>query len=187
MERLGCSYGSLSLSLQAVGSDNRHMSMTTRAAKLTDPRVCSIAAAFTVVGEKWSLLVVREITFGQIRFDDIAYNTGAPRDVLSTRLKSLEAAGIIQRRQYQNRPVRFEYYLSEAGEQLIPILYAISDWGDRYARADPENLVRFHHSCGAKLNVKIQCASCGEQISSLNVKGDREIRLSDLVTLVPKT
>src|SRR4029077_16487392 len=112
-----------------------------RSPRTTDPRVCSIDAALKVIGEKWALLALREITLGQRRFDDIVYNTGAPRDILAARLKSLEAAGILVRERSAERPARYEYALSEAGEQLFAVLDTIRDWGDRYVRHDPENIV----------------------------------------------
>ena len=81
-------------------------------------RPCSVAAALNLVGEKWALLAVREITFGNKRFDAIARNTGAPRDRLAARLRALEAAGVVARRQYSEHPPRYEYELTEAGQEL---------------------------------------------------------------------
>ena len=83
-------------------------------------RPCSVAAALNLVGEKWALLAVREITFGNKRFDVIARNTGAPRDRLAARLRTLEAAGVIERRLYSEHPPRYEYELTQAGEELRP-------------------------------------------------------------------
>jgi DNA-binding HxlR family transcriptional regulator len=134
-----------------------------------------------VIGEKWALLALREIALGQHRFDDIVFNTGAPRDILAARLKSLEAAGVVQRQLYQERPARYEYHLAEAGEQLFAALHAIRDWGDRFVRDDPENIVAFRHSCGAKLRLKMRCAACGEAVALGDVTGDRDVRRSDIV------
>ena len=78
-------------------------------------RPCSVAAALNLVGEKWALLAVREIAFGNKRFDAIARNTGAPRDRLAARLRALEAGGVVARRQYSEHPPRYEYELTEAG------------------------------------------------------------------------
>src|ERR1700709_2019623 len=100
-------------------------------AKPTPRRHCSVATALQVVGEKWALLVVRELFLGNRRFDRIAANTGAPRDILTTRLRSLERAGIITRRAYQDRPQRFEYRLPEAGRDLHPLPPALRTWGDK--------------------------------------------------------
>ena len=81
-------------------------------------RPCSVAAALNLIGEKWTLLAVREITFGNKRFDVIAKNTGAPRDRLAARLRTLEAAGVVERRQYSEHPPRYEYELTQAGQEL---------------------------------------------------------------------
>src|SRR6201992_2935974 len=99
-------------------------------------RPCSVAAALNVVGEKWALLAIREIAFGNRRFDAIARNTGAPRDRLAARLKALQAAGVVERRPYQERPARFEYFLTDAGRDLVPVINALREWGDRWARED---------------------------------------------------
>jgi DNA-binding HxlR family transcriptional regulator len=86
------------------------------------PRICSIADALQLVGERWSLLVIREIGLGARRFNDIRDNTGAPRETLTVRLRKLEDAGVITRRRYLGHPPRDEYLLTEAGEALVPIL-----------------------------------------------------------------
>lgn len=96
------------------------------------PRLCPIADALGVVGERWSLLVVRELGFGVHRFKDIQINTGAPRETLSLRLRKLEEAGIIERRRYCDRPPRDEYLLTDVGRDLIPVLTALRVWGERY-------------------------------------------------------
>ncbi|MFJ9154967.1 winged helix-turn-helix transcriptional regulator [Streptomyces sp. NPDC102270] len=152
-----------------------------RRARTPDPRVCSIDAAMRVLGEKWALLALREIAFGVRRFDDIVFNTGAARNILASRLKSLEAAGVITRQQYETSPARYEYSLSEAGDQLIMILHTIRDWGDRYARTDPENIVAFRHSCGAVLHPETHCGACGEVLGPSSViTADRDVHQSDL-------
>jgi DNA-binding HxlR family transcriptional regulator len=97
------------------------------------PRVCSIADALEVVGERWSLLVVRELAFGVHRFKDIQSNTGAPRETLALRLRKLEDVGIIERHRYCDRPPRDEYLLTDAGRDLFPILTELRVWGERHA------------------------------------------------------
>ncbi|HEY5059072.1 MAG TPA: helix-turn-helix domain-containing protein [Gaiellaceae bacterium] len=129
----------------------------------THPRPCSAAAALAVIGEKWSLLVVRELAFGVHRFDEIAANTGAPRDILSTRLRRLEAVGVVERRQYQDRPPRFGYHLTRAGHELRPILLSIARWGDRWAVDTPS--VTFVHDCGEEVELVHTCRACGGEIT----------------------
>lgn len=147
-----------------------------------DPRVCSIDSAMKVIGEKWALLVLREITFGQHRFDDIASNTGAARDILAARLKSLEAAGVIRRELYQERPARYAYHLTDAGSALFGLLHVVRDWGDRFSRDDPEYVAAFTHSCGAKLRTEVRCAECGEELVPGSAVSDRDVHRSDVTT-----
>jgi DNA-binding HxlR family transcriptional regulator len=95
--------------------------------------VCGIADALGLVGERWALLVLREIGFGVRRFGEIRVNTGAPRETLATRLRELEAAALIERRRYRERPPRDEYLLTEAGRAIEPVLRTLREWGERYA------------------------------------------------------
>ncbi len=102
-------------------------------------RPCPIAASLELVGERWSLLVVREIAMGATRFSDIVRGTGAPRDRIAARLKTLASAGVVTRVPYQSAPPRDEYRLTDAGRALIPVLDALLDWGANHAvdRDDP--------------------------------------------------
>src|SRR5947209_2334659 len=123
-------------------------------------RTCSVAAALDVIGEKWSLLVVRELFLGSRRFSDIAANTGAPRDVLTARLRRLEELGVISRRAYSERPPRYEYVLTHAGRDLRPVVMALKHWGDTHVvgrRLAPV----FEHACGAVFEPRTSCAHCG--------------------------
>jgi DNA-binding HxlR family transcriptional regulator len=98
-------------------------------------RVCSIADALDLVGERYSLLILRGLGFGVSRFSDIRRNTGAPRETLATRLRKLEAAGVITRRRYSDHPPRDEYVLTDAGAALLPVLRQLREWGEQYAPA----------------------------------------------------
>jgi DNA-binding HxlR family transcriptional regulator len=108
-------------------------------------RPCPIAASLELVGERWALLVVREIALGSTRFGDIVRGTGAPRDRIAARLKTLEAAGVIGRTAYQDRPERFDYHLTESGQDLLSVLDALLVWGDKHVVApdDPRRLKRY--------------------------------------------
>lgn len=108
-------------------------------------RPCPIAAALEVVGERWSLLVVREIALGATHFSDIVRGTGAPRDRIAARLKALENAGVVVRSPYQSAPQRYEYRLTESGEALIPVLDALLTWGRVHAVMpdDPDRQRRY--------------------------------------------
>ena len=96
-------------------------------------RPCPIAAALELVGERWALLVIREIVLGATHFTDIVQGTGAPRDRIAARLKALEQADVVARLQYQSAPPRYEYRLTESGEALIPVLDALLAWGKVHA------------------------------------------------------
>jgi DNA-binding HxlR family transcriptional regulator len=132
-------------------------------------RECSIANALSVIGERWSLLALREVTFGVRRFDQIARNTGASRDILTARLRHLEAAGVLERRQYDNRPPRYEYVLTESGRHLHTVLLALMDWGDRYVTEGQAPTV-WEHTCGAELRPRMVCEHCGSEVDSADLK-----------------
>ena len=95
-------------------------------------RPCPIAASLELVGERWSLLVVREVSLGNHRFSEIARGTGAPRDRLSARLNALVDAGVLERRPYSTAPPRSGYHLTAAGRDLLPVLQALLQWGNRW-------------------------------------------------------
>ena len=108
-------------------------------------RPCPIAAALELVGERWALLVVREIALGATHFSDIVRGTGAPRDRIAARLKALETAGVVDRTPYQDTPPRYEYRLTDSGRALIPVLDALLAWGQVHAvdPSDPDRERRY--------------------------------------------
>ncbi|REE96975.1 HxlR family transcriptional regulator [Thermomonospora umbrina] len=128
--------------------------------KDTRPRPCSVADTLDLVGERWTLLVVREIFHGVRRFDGIVRNTGASRDILTTRLRKLEGAGIVRREPYSDHPPRFEYHLTPAGRELGDVILTLMKWGDRHINAD-DPPVRWKHTCGETLDPVVVCAHCG--------------------------
>lgn len=137
-------------------------------------RPCSAAAALHLVGEKWALLAVREISFGNRRFGEIVRNTGAPRDRLAARLRGLEDAGILQRRPYQQRPTRYEYHLTEAGQDLGPVIRALLAWGDKWVLDEPPVVLR--HGRDHDLDAVSVCRTCGEEVTqdslTLDIRAD---------------
>ena len=137
----------------------------TPVSRVANPRHCSIAGALDVVGEKWSLLVVRELFLGVRRFSEIAANTGAPRDILTTRLRRLEDVGVVERTKYSDRPPRYEYRLTRAGGDLLPVILAVKQWGDRHVSGEVLPPV-YEHSCGATFQPRMDCAVCGEPADS---------------------
>ncbi|BAX98824.1 putative transcriptional regulator, HxlR family protein [Mycobacteroides stephanolepidis] len=127
-------------------------------------RNCSIANALDVIGERWTLLALREIMLGNRRFDEIVRNTGASRDILATRLRKLVDAGVLEKRQYEQRPPRYEYLLTESGRALRPVLFALMDWGDKFVTQGPPPSV-WEHECGSVLHILPACESCGETVT----------------------
>jgi DNA-binding HxlR family transcriptional regulator len=133
-------------------------------------RPCSIAAALHVLGEKWALLAVRELFYGNRRFDLIARNTGAPRDRLTARLRSLEEAGVVERRAYSERPPRYEYHLTEAGRDLMPLIQSLLAWGDKWLLDEPPVIQR--HRADHELDAAWVCRTCGEEVGATDVSLD---------------
>jgi DNA-binding HxlR family transcriptional regulator len=129
-------------------------------------RFCSIAAALEVVGDRWSLLAVREVSLGQHRFGEILEGTGAPRDRLSARLKALVEAGVLERRQYSDAPPRWDYHLTRAGKDLVPVLRSLMAWGDRWAVETPP-VTLLHHD--HELQPTTVCGTCGEKVHGADV------------------
>ena len=129
-----------------------------------EPRACSIARTLAIVGEKWALLAVREVFLGNRRFDEMIRRTGAPRDTLAARLRTLVGADILERVQYAEHPARFEYRLREAGRDLYPVIVTLMDWGDRHLDdGGGPPLVIEHHGDHA-LAPALVCQECGEPV-----------------------
>jgi DNA-binding HxlR family transcriptional regulator len=129
-------------------------------------QVCSIAGALEVVGERWSLLIVRDVFLGLRRFDQMQANLGIARNVLQSRLTRLVDQGVLERRLYQERPERHEYRLTEKGLDLWPTVVALMQWGDRYSApaAGPPVLLE-HRGCGGRVDEHRMCEKCGARLT----------------------
>jgi DNA-binding HxlR family transcriptional regulator len=126
-----------------------------------DTTNCNIAAALSIVGEKWTFLVLREAFNGIRRFDDMQRRTGAPRQVLSNRLARLVAEEILRKVPYHEagQRVRSEYRLTEKGIELFPVIAALLAWGDKYAGGAAGTAVLLtHRDCGAPVHLQLTCA-----------------------------
>ena len=130
-----------------------------------DDQVCSIARALEVVGERWSLLILRDAFLGLRRFDDFQRSLGVARNVLADRLDRLVEAGVFERVRYTERPPRFEYRLTERGRDLYPVLFALMRWGDKHAAPNGPPRVVLHRGCGGTPDDHLVCAKCGESLS----------------------
>lgn len=133
------------------------------------PRDCSVARTLEIVGEKWSVLVLREVFSGVRRFDRIQANTGAPRDVLTRRLRTLVARSVLERRQYSEHPPRYEYWLTPAGKELLPVLLTLQRWGDRHL-SDDEPPLTYEHTCGETFEALLVCATCHEPVRGRDLR-----------------
>jgi len=122
---------------------------------------CSIAASLEVVGERWSLLIIRDVLRGRRRFDQIQSSLGVARNVLTKRLGRLVEAGILEKRPYQDSPVRYEYFLTEKGLDLWPVLMAYLEWGDKYCEPDGPPRLIVHKGCGGEVDGRRICQKCG--------------------------
>ncbi|KGB53063.1 HxlR family transcriptional regulator [Sphingopyxis sp. LC81] len=130
--------------------------------------LCPIAGALAVVGERWTILVLRELFLGGRRFDDLQIQTGMSPHLLSVRLKSLEQEGVIARKLYSERPARYEYRLTEKGLGLYPVLLGLKTWGERWVHNidDEPALIIRHKACGHEVSLSVSCDGCSQPIGA---------------------
>ncbi|HLL91744.1 MAG TPA: helix-turn-helix domain-containing protein [Solirubrobacteraceae bacterium] len=133
--------------------------------------MCSLAGALEVIGERWSLLIVRDVLLGLRRFDEIQSDLGIARNVLNARLTRLLDQGVLERRLYQERPPRYEYRLTDKGLDLWPTIVALMQWGNRYTSptAGPP-VVLEHRGCGGAIDEHRICETCGARLSVRDVR-----------------
>jgi DNA-binding HxlR family transcriptional regulator len=126
---------------------------------------CSIARSAAIAGDPWVLLIVRDVALGLHRFDELQRDLGAATNVLSQRLERLVEGGLLQRERYSQRPDRFDYHLTDKGRDLVPILLALTAWGDRWEAGDagPPLIIR-HQTCGTHTQATVTCGSCGGEL-----------------------
>ncbi|MDO9353794.1 MAG: helix-turn-helix domain-containing protein [Solirubrobacteraceae bacterium] len=127
---------------------------------------CSVARTLEVIGERWSLLILRDAFLGVRRFDQFQSRLGISRNVLTARLQHLVEQGVLRREQYSERPPRSEYCLTSRGRDLYPVIMAMVDFGDRHAPtpAGPPRIFT-HKGCGGLLDKRhLRCEKCGEDV-----------------------
>jgi DNA-binding HxlR family transcriptional regulator len=129
--------------------------------RLYQGQVCSVARALEVVGDRWTLLVVRDALRGVRRFEDFRTRLGIAHNVLADRLGRLTEAGVLERCLYQTRPDRYEYRVTRQGLDLWPVIMSLLLWGDQYLAAGGPPLLVIHRGCGGRLQPGLTCASCG--------------------------
>jgi DNA-binding HxlR family transcriptional regulator len=134
---------------------------------------CSVARTIGVAGDRWTLLLLREFFLGTRRFETLQAHTGMSSRALADRLQRLQRLGIIDPVAYHDRPLRYEYRLTEKGLELYPMIVSMTRWGDRWMRAKaespPARLV--HKDCGHTFKPVLTCGSCGQ------VAGARDVRV----------
>jgi DNA-binding HxlR family transcriptional regulator len=151
------------------------------------PTLCPVARAEMVVGDRWTVLILRELFMGSHRFDEIQAQTDSTPQMITARLKKLEAEGLIERRLYNERPKRYEYHLTEKGEAFYPVILALRAWGETWCKAaDEGRAINYtHRECGGPAGLGAVCESCGrplkrdELTADLNpaYRGERDFRL----------
>src|SRR5438270_7961030 len=132
---------------------------------------CAVAHALSVVGDRWTLLILRDAFVRVRRFEDCQERTGAPRPLLADRLKILVDEGVLKKRLYSERPDRFEYRLTEKGLDLWPVLVSLLRWGDKWMTGRKGPPVELHHrACGHAIHPELACPECGDWLMATDMK-----------------
>jgi len=135
-----------------------------------DDASCSIAATLAVIGDRWSLLILRDSFRGVRRFGQFQEDLGIARNLLSNRLRKLVDHGVLERVPYQERPVRYEYRLTAKGMDLSPALISLMKWGDEwYADGQPPTVL-IHDRCGTPLTQQVICQTCDETVDHHHIR-----------------
>lgn len=131
---------------------------------------CSLARTLAVVGDRWTLMILRDAFMGVKRFEDLENSLGIARRVLSERLSHLVDEGVLRKVAYQERPTRFEYRLTEKGLALYPAILSLVHWGDRFYAGDAgPPIIHTHKSCGHDFRSVMTCSECGEALDAREV------------------
>ena len=149
-------------------------------------RNCSMARGLDILGDPWGMLVLREVFFGNGRFDAMKARLGAADSVLTRRLSALVDAGLLTRRPYDDGGrARQEYVLTAKGEDALPVLNAVVIWAEKYLPAPSEQAHMFviHSACGQRTTSADSCTSCGERLTADNTSWHSLIRTADPVAL----
>jgi DNA-binding HxlR family transcriptional regulator len=130
-------------------------------------QICSIARSLELIGERWTLLVVREVFNGNRKFSEMQRSLGVARNVLTSRLQRLVDEGILERRPYSEKPERYEYFLTEKGLDLWPVMMSLMFWGDRYepVAGGPPMKVVHKGECGGEIDDRRVCTKCGKPLT----------------------
>lgn len=151
------------MSTRRVNHQNEERLMKYASKEATDT-LCPVARAQLIVGDRWTVIVLRELFMGNSRFEQIQVQAGTTPQMLAARLKKLELEGLVERRRYSARPVRHEYFLTPAGFAFHPVLLALRAWGETWLKSEEEDLaIRYVHKlCGEDPGLGPDCQSCGK-------------------------
>jgi DNA-binding HxlR family transcriptional regulator len=131
---------------------------------------CSIAATLEVIGDRWSILILRDAFRGVRRFEEIQQDLGIARNILTDRLAKLVANGVLEKRKYQDRPARFEYRLTPKGIDLSPALVALMRWGDKHLAEEHGPTVLVHDDCGTPIDQTFICWDCDTTVAPTEIR-----------------
>ena len=135
---------------------------------------CSVARTLAVIGDRWTLMILRDCFLGVRRFEAFQEKIGVTRPILSDRLRKLTAAGILSRVPYQERPVRYDYRLTEKGLSLYPVILGLAHWGDVHLAGEAGPPVsRRHKACGHLFDPVVTCSECGDVVAAREVQAER--------------
>ncbi len=127
---------------------------------------CSIAQCLEVVGEWWTMLIIRDVFLGFTRFEDMCERLGISRSVLNQRLNHLVEAGVLTRVAYSDHPPRYDYRLTDKGRDLWPVLTTMRQWGDKWAAPDGPSVEIVHKGCDHVATAELVCSECGERVGA---------------------
>ena len=130
----------------------------------------SIARTINIIGDRWTMLILRDVFRGLRRFEELRIDLGVARPVLSERLRKLVEAGVLKKVPYQDHPPRHEYRLTPMGVDLSPALVALMRWGDRWLVQDQSTTVLYHGPCGTEFEQAFWCQTCGTTFGPLAIR-----------------
>ena len=140
-----------------------------------DQTLCPVARAESIVGDRWTVLLLRELFMRMHRFEEIQAQTGATPQMIASRLKKLEADGLVKRRAYNERPLRYEYHLTEQGEAFYPVILALRAWGETWCKSPREGraVIYTHLTCGMPAGLGPVCESCCKPLRREDLRAEQ--------------
>jgi DNA-binding HxlR family transcriptional regulator len=137
-----------------------------------DDTLCPVARSQAVMGDRWTIVIMRELFMGNRRFDDLMVQSQATPQMLTLQLRRLEANGLVERHPYTSRPPRYEYQLTAKGLAFYPVIRALREWGETWCKSENEDIaVRYKHlKCGGNAGLGMICETCGNPVRREDLK-----------------